>query len=441
MKSTVSILAIVSLMGVLMNYQASSSATIKGVVTDTLTQTRLDSVLVTIKGTTSKTYTNQQGVFELNDPTEVKNVKIPLKKSGMIEQAIYTINGTTVKTPHGTSINTQLLMLPHGLYFIRLNDKYNGRMLKALVAGNSQSLHNCQENQSAPIFAKVSAATTVLQFSRKYYTGKEQTVNVPDTNISIKLAMFFPDSTNTGVPKGTVLTPSSGLLRVNQAGAVVEHLDLDGSIQIFANNVTIRQCRIHSTSDASLVAINWGYGGYTNTIIEDCELENNGGGATISISDGIVRRCNMHNLGSDGMFISSHSIVEDSYVHGFIQIPGAHNDGIQTMGGTDMIIRHNRVENNLSQTSCVFLEHYGANLDSVTVELNSFDGGGYAIYGGGDNSTYTSSNIHIINNRFGRKYYSTCGYFGFCAHYNSSLPGMQWIGNVWANNGAPVTVN
>jgi hypothetical protein len=263
-------------------------------------------------------------------------------------------------------------------------------------------------------------------------------VNVPDTGVAVKLAMWFPDSTTTGVPPGTVLKPSSGLIRVNTADTVIEGLDHSGSIVIFADNVTIRKCHIYGSSDASLININWGYGGYKNIVIEDCEIENNGGGPPAIISDGVIRRCNMHDLGSDGPFMGSHSVVEDCYIHNFLVVAGSHNDGIQTTGGTGLLIRHNRVENSLSQTSCVFLEHYYANLDSITVELNSFDGGGYTIYGGGDNSTYTSANIHILNNRFGKKFHATCGYYGFCAYYNPTLPGNQWAGNVWLTTGAPV---
>jgi hypothetical protein len=52
-----------------------------------------------------------------------------------------------------------------------------------------------------------------------------------------------PGPHNTGVPAGTTLTPS-GSIRVEQDGAIVEDLDIDGAITILADNVTIRRERV-----------------------------------------------------------------------------------------------------------------------------------------------------------------------------------------------------
>ncbi|SDL83304.1 hypothetical protein, partial [Tessaracoccus oleiagri] len=53
----------------------------------------------------------------------------------------------------------------------------------------------------------------------------------------------FPNATNTGVPAGTVLR-RSGSIVVTTPGTVIDGLDVDGSIDVQANNVTIRNSRV-----------------------------------------------------------------------------------------------------------------------------------------------------------------------------------------------------
>ena len=57
----------------------------------------------------------------------------------------------------------------------------------------------------------------------------------------------FPDASNTGVPAGTVLTPSGGLT-ITTAGAVINAREITGQVVVNAPNVTIRNSRIRSNS-------------------------------------------------------------------------------------------------------------------------------------------------------------------------------------------------
>src|SRR5262249_23250151 len=57
----------------------------------------------------------------------------------------------------------------------------------------------------------------------------------------------WPDASNTGVPAGTTLTPS-GSLTITQAGAVIDALDVTGSVTVDAPNVTIKRTRIRSNA-------------------------------------------------------------------------------------------------------------------------------------------------------------------------------------------------
>src|SRR5262245_13386010 len=66
----------------------------------------------------------------------------------------------------------------------------------------------------------------------------------------------WPDCTDTGVPAGTalrqVLSPQptgigdSTVTEVRQSGTVIKDVDLTGSIDVYANNVTIEDSRINS---------------------------------------------------------------------------------------------------------------------------------------------------------------------------------------------------
>ena len=55
----------------------------------------------------------------------------------------------------------------------------------------------------------------------------------------------FPNASNTGVPAGVSLKPS-GSITVTQNGAVLDGLDVSGSIRVQANNVTIKRTRIRN---------------------------------------------------------------------------------------------------------------------------------------------------------------------------------------------------
>src|SRR6202012_4821296 len=53
----------------------------------------------------------------------------------------------------------------------------------------------------------------------------------------------YPDPSNTGVPPGIALAPS-GSLSITQPGAVAPGLQVTGTIQVLADNVTIENTRV-----------------------------------------------------------------------------------------------------------------------------------------------------------------------------------------------------
>ena len=211
----------------------------------------------------------------------------------------------------------------------------------------------------------------------------------------------------------------------------MENRDIDGCVVILASNVTLRRCRVRCGSEAAAVLVNWGYSGLSGILIEDCEIDGKGEGQFgVSGSGMTVRRCDISN-GTDGiMFSSSDVVIEDNFVHDLASPPGAHNDGLQTEGVRDVVIRHNNIEVAYPQTGCISL--WGST-NNILVENNLLNGGGWTTYAG-DQGT----NIRFINNHFGRKFYPNCGYWGPVTSWNAGGNGNQWTGNVWDDTGLPV---
>src|ERR1700754_4603683 len=60
----------------------------------------------------------------------------------------------------------------------------------------------------------------------------------------------YPDATNTGVPAGTSLTPSSSRT-ITTNGTVINGLEITGTVTVAADNVTIKNSKITATRGGS----------------------------------------------------------------------------------------------------------------------------------------------------------------------------------------------
>ena len=187
-------------------------------------------------------------------------------------------------------------------------------------------------------------------------------------------------ASNTGVPAGTTLTPVSGSVVLSTPGQIWEGKELTGTIKVTADNVTIRNCKIHST----------GYFGISNQgknlLVERCEVTGDAGQYTgIVADDATVRRCDIHHF-ENPLVVSSNAIVEENYIHDLdYHDPAAHPDGIEwASGGSSSVIRRNRIVIG-AHTACVNLTPYsGGAANNNTVEDNFFAGGTYSLYIRGD---------------------------------------------------------
>jgi hypothetical protein len=220
-----------------------------------------------------------------------------------------------------------------------------------------------------------------------------------------------PGPTNTGVPTGTKLTPS-GSLKVKKNGEIVENLDVSGQIRIMADNVTVKNCRIKAGTSASAYPAHVASSEYTGTVFEDCEIDGNG---VSSVAAGLknitLRRCNIHN-GIDLVRADGNVLIEDNWLHNPARTPGSHNDAIQMLKGSNVIIRRNTIDMYVEgatpaeddpHNACFIISagDSGGPVDNVVIEDNWIEGGNYGMYLG-SGGTYPVTNVKVRRNTFAK---------------------------------------
>ena len=270
--------------------------------------------------------------------------------------------------------------------------------------------------------AGVSPSTTTTTTTRPAPT----TTTRPPATTAPRSSGGTPGSANTGVPTGSALEASSATT-VSRAGAVLEGLDVRGCLTITASDVTVRRSRIRCGSEYPVRVS----GGARGVLLEDVEIDGMGSPSTTAVGgDGFtVRRADIHDVG-DGPRMGDNTVLEDSWIHDLAAGGGSHNDGVQSTGGRNIVIRNNRIENPDQQTSCVLIGADLGDIDNVLVEGNLLNGGNYTVYAGSDPG-YRATNIRIVGNRFGRDFV-----FG---PKSVSGSGITWSGNVWADSGTTVS--
>jgi hypothetical protein len=274
----------------------------------------------------------------------------------------------------------------------------------------------------------------------------------------------WPNCTDTGVPAEQTLTTmnspnptgdgSGTATKITQDGTVINGVDLTGSIDVWANNVTIENSRINADSW-------WGINlrqGYSNLKIVHCTIvglpgkgpDNGYEDYGVSSSGGYIE-VGWSDISGFGDAISlGTGYVHDNYVHDLQAfVPGGsssynHDDAFISDGGSGLTIEHNTMLNKVpvqeNAAASIGLYNDGTPVTNVTVTDNFMAGGAFALYPGGGSS---SQNISITNNVFSTMYWAECGYYGPDAtEYWHVGSGNTWSGNTWADGpDAGQTVN
>lgn len=253
-------------------------------------------------------------------------------------------------------------------------------------------------------------------------------------------ACAFPDSTNTGVPRGTVLTMHEGDLHLTSDGEVIDALDINGCVYVHAHNVTLKRSRIRGGNCPHyiirIMPVAMAGAGVT---IEDVEIDFQGkhGSKGIAFDNYVAIRVHFHG-GSDCAHFSRNVVIQDSFcdVAFLPQDLKDHADGFQTDGADNVVLRHNTIRNANSQTSAIIIGSNSGPVANVEIINNLMAGGGYILYCAA--ATGQVRNISVSNNLFARTIFQNGGFWGptaFCERIGS---GWDRKTNIWDDTGDPL---
>ena len=243
-----------------------------------------------------------------------------------------------------------------------------------------------------------------------------------------------------------------GRMDVREDGAVVEGRLVEGSLHVHARDVVIRGSvingSVHFREGAhngrlvdSVVRSGGPYPvranyGATEVVLEHCEIDgrrstnNNGGVAGGNIT---VRYCELHSH-TDSAKVTSNSVWEYNWLHtNGTWGTDAHPDGLQSTGGTNIVVRRNFIDMPNAPTGNNSAMHFQATfrpLRDILIEENYLNGGNYTVYVRADDRGHGDpENVRILDNRMGRDF--RYGLF-------STQGDVTRQGNVWHDTGSPI---
>ena len=221
-----------------------------------------------------------------------------------------------------------------------------------------------------------------------------------------------PGASNTGPIPGRALTTVNGDQTYAKAGQVIQNVDIHGYVRITAKNVVIRNAivrggPVHCNASA-VIEVEFG----ASATIEDTEIRPDHPSACL---DGVwatavtLTRVNIHGT-VDGMKADDNTTVQDSWIHdlsAFSSDPNqgggpTHNDGIQTVGGHHIVLRHNTISVGADANSAYQVTQDSGSVGDLRVESNFLDGGSCTLNFAHKGGPTPMTGISVLNNRFGR---------------------------------------
>ncbi|PRY32044.1 hypothetical protein [Pseudosporangium ferrugineum] len=250
----------------------------------------------------------------------------------------------------------------------------------------------------------------------------------------------FPDASCTGWQHtGVKLRTCNGT--ITRANTKLDGCRFLKGLTIQAKNVSITRSRVEGLVGATYLT-DWSLGGLK---LVDVEIDGGGGvdpngQAAIGSDDYTCIRCHIHGTGR-GANMANNVRIEDSYLHGWVYVDGAHQTAIGSNGGKNFTVVHNNLDCQSKGCSSA-LSLYGdfAPIDGALIEKNLFNtDGGYCTYGGSTSAKPypIGTNIRYVDNRFGKKYGPKCGYYGPVATFEMHA-GNEWRGNTWQDGSGEV---
>jgi hypothetical protein len=224
----------------------------------------------------------------------------------------------------------------------------------------------------------------------------------------------YPDPTNVGVPAGIPLG-ASGSLTITQPGAVVSGLQVTGTIQVLADNVTIENTRVIQNQSCgpiapcgnSAIEIRDGLTGVVIKNVETasvpgdtCQNDIRNTGSSLTIEGAYLHAC-------DGnIYAQGPTALKNSYGIAKIEMSEDHVENVY-FNETSFTAIHDTLLNPVDQTAVIFGNSGGGTdvtdcTNQLTVLESLLAGGGYSLYPCAHSSQAGSSSINIQGNHFAR---------------------------------------
>jgi hypothetical protein len=259
----------------------------------------------------------------------------------------------------------------------------------------------------------------------------------------------FPDASTTGLPAETVLTPTGGF-SANTAGATYNALDINGSVDIYAANVTFQNCRFRAGGGAFWLANTRGSNGNSpGTVFRRCTFIGPGAASTAgtmgfqSNDDGTgtvtIDGCDISGVEHAVHFAAGTLVVTNNYIHDLLSVTNSHYDGMfcqsHPVGTGTVLIQNNYCNLAAYQNSSVILQNSGTpdgTITNITINANLFIGGGWCISVDNSRSSFPINSV-ITNNAL------VTGQYGY-SYFRGTTTGTTWSGNYDYNTGATITI-
>lgn len=271
----------------------------------------------------------------------------------------------------------------------------------------------------------------------------------------------FPDDNctgwqHTGVTLQTCVEDDGdeGDGHLEKSNVTYDGCDFANGAVVHGANVTIKRSRIqgvvngHWSNDydlRNLQLIDVEIIAATPEQIAAKTMVNESGGSATNGPNFTCIRCRIHYVPT-GISLGDNTLIQDSYISDVTWGPGAHQAAIgagQGNGNNSRLI-HNTIQCNRWNTSAPGFQQGCSSalslydeptLNDVLVQNNLFNTtGGYCTYGGGPQGT----NIRYIDNRFGKKFSSSCGIFGTVSAFYGGNSGNVWTGNTWQDGSGAI---
>jgi hypothetical protein len=255
----------------------------------------------------------------------------------------------------------------------------------------------------------------------------------------------------------TLAAPRTTLLRVTTPGAVIDAQDLQGGVEVQADNVTIKRSRVAGANTGPGAGI-WIDAGVTGTLVDHVEVTSHAGynpTDEAAIVDRAITAFNTFNTTMNavcahdmirGLQFGCTTVITGSWVDHEVNPSTDHMSGVggetcdvaQAKGVRfSLLVQGNFIglsPNDMDSAALLYYppqrSGYGAQHADISIVGNYITGGTYCMWLSSDPEL--DGTLTVTGNQFGSEYYPSCGKFGVL--FSDRLPSEGGLAVTWSDN-------